>query len=304
MPVRLNKQTISQKIAQGIRSQRNTTLLDFFSAHPNLATYSFINQLLIVAQMPLAIRVANYNVWRMVGRTVNRGATAIAIIRPNVRTSCPHQEDYDTSALAGHLRSCVQAVSRLAGFRTGYLFDESQTSGERLVRRGGQPLSSCSPVEKVKQTIVSYAAHIGYQVIFDNRTSPPFVAQSDSLGGRITIYTAYSDSTPHIELLTLIRELAAAAEFITPTPAEEGRRILEAQAEAVAYLVGTQLGLAVTTSMRLDSLRIPLSSLGPDSIDAIDRASQHLIQFLRARKICLRMHPVIDQFANIPVPNR
>lgn len=80
-----------------------------------LHTYSFLNSSLILVQRPDATMVAGFRRWQELGRQVNRGEKGIAILAPMLRTD---PDDPDRKVLTG--------------FRTVYVFDVGQTSGEPI----------------------------------------------------------------------------------------------------------------------------------------------------------------------------
>lgn len=89
----------------------------FLDVQARFHTYSFGNTLLIDAQMPHATRVAGYRTWQRLGRQVRRGERAIRIVVPQptrVLTDDGTREEV-------RLR-----------FRTGGVFDISQTDGQPL----------------------------------------------------------------------------------------------------------------------------------------------------------------------------
>jgi hypothetical protein len=79
--------------------------------------YSLSNQFLIQMQHPGAEIVAGYKAWQQHKRQVKRGGKGIAILAP-----CTYKSEDD----AGNVSYT------LAGFRTAYVFDVSQTEGEPI----------------------------------------------------------------------------------------------------------------------------------------------------------------------------
>ena len=78
----------------------------------NLNRYSLLNQLYILCQLPSATHVAGIKEWNRLGRKVRRGEKGIKIYQPLCRKKEGEEGVY--------------------GFRIGYLFDVSQTEGEKL----------------------------------------------------------------------------------------------------------------------------------------------------------------------------
>ena len=86
--------------------------------------YSANNVWLIMAQRPDATRVAGYQMWKRLGRQVNKGAKGIAILAPCVYRRRP-VDDTDPAE--------NPAVARvLRGFTVVHVFDQSDTAGEQL----------------------------------------------------------------------------------------------------------------------------------------------------------------------------
>ena len=95
--------------------------------------YSLGNVLLITAQRPDATRVAGFNTWKSLGRTVRKGEKGIGILVP-----CSYRPNSDSATdsdgAAGETPPSEQATGGrvLRGFRVAYVFDVSQTDGEPL----------------------------------------------------------------------------------------------------------------------------------------------------------------------------
>src|SRR3954470_865882 len=62
--------------------QDSDTFRAYLTAQARFHNYSFGNVLLILAQNPVATRVAGYRTWQSLGRQVKRGEKAIRIIAP------------------------------------------------------------------------------------------------------------------------------------------------------------------------------------------------------------------------------
>lgn len=90
--------------------------------------YSFNNQMLIYMQRPDAERVASFRTWKGLGRSVTKGEHGIQILRPVVVRL---KEDDGTQMLDENGRPVLQLV----GFKTGSVFDVSQTHGKPLLER-------------------------------------------------------------------------------------------------------------------------------------------------------------------------
>jgi len=107
---------MEQAIADVRDSERFKEWLTFCGRFHN---YSMGNTMLIMLQSPNASRVAGFQTWKGMGRTVRKGEKGIAILAPQTfKRECNHEKDCD----------CETAL----GFRTVYVFDESQTDGDPL----------------------------------------------------------------------------------------------------------------------------------------------------------------------------
>src|SRR5436190_638308 len=87
--------------------------------------YSWGNVLLINSQRPDATRVAGFHTWHDVGRSVKKGEKGIMILAPVL----VKQKDQTRAA---RQEAKTAEMFRLAGFRTAYVFDVSQTEGKPL----------------------------------------------------------------------------------------------------------------------------------------------------------------------------
>ena len=92
-------------------------------------SYSFRNQMLIALQKPDATRVAGFNRWKELGRSVNRGEKAITIIAP-APIYADVVDDAGNAVLGDDGKKKRTVVS--SRFTTAAVFDISQTSGEPL----------------------------------------------------------------------------------------------------------------------------------------------------------------------------
>lgn len=186
-----------------------------------LHTYSFLNSSLILAQRPDATLVAGFRRWQDLGRHVSRGEKGIAILAPLLRTD---PNDADSKILTG--------------FRTVYVFDVRQTSGEPVPEPPRpQRLDGDGPlVQAATRHLTSFAAQQGISVR-DDLTHPT------ALGAYVHATRAIRmrpDLAPLQYLKTLVHEMAHA---LLHDPSVDQRAHAELEAESCAYLVCHQLGL-------------------------------------------------------------
>jgi antirestriction protein ArdC len=108
-----------QTLKEGVeRIQTSDGFQQYLAALGHFHDYSVNNVMLILAQRPDAQRVASFNTWKTLGRHVNKGERGIRILVPTL-----HKEVDDESG---------EEHERLVGFRTGTVFDVSQTGGQEL----------------------------------------------------------------------------------------------------------------------------------------------------------------------------
>jgi antirestriction protein ArdC len=108
--------------------------------------YSLNNQMLIAMQRPEATRVAGFNRWKELGRTVRKGEKGIAILAPMTykRTDEAGEDTYG-----------------IRGFRLAYVFDVEQTDGEPIPDIRPETLEGEAP-EGLWDALAAQVAAAGY----------------------------------------------------------------------------------------------------------------------------------------------
>jgi antirestriction protein ArdC len=188
-------------------------------------TYSRHNVCLIATQRPTATRVAGFHTWRTMGRFVRKGEKGIAILAPIVRRRGADIATDDERAVVG--------------FRAAYVFDIEQTDGDPL------PAPSEASGDPGVATGLLQAA------LLDRGIALEFVddlggALGTSSGGRIQVLNDLSAATA---FSTLVHEYAHELLHHTDDrPASRDTRELEA--EAVAFVVGSAVGLNTCDASR------------------------------------------------------
>ena len=214
-------QQLAALLEQG-RSERLTSLLQTMA---RFHRYSLHNVCLIMAQRPTATRVAGFHTWRTLGRFVRKGEKGIAILAPIVKRGRDESDDDDSKAVVG--------------FRTAYVFDVQQTDGAPLPE-GAEPGGDPGAKTAVLKSAITGA---GISVDYGDDLGG---ALGLSCGGRIRILTGLQ---PASEFMVLVHEYAhELLHRATDRPAS--RDVRELEAEAVAFIVGHAIGLAVADSSR------------------------------------------------------
>lgn len=106
----------------------NEDWIHFLSFQSQFYNYSFGNAMLIYTQRPDATYVMGFRSWNSLGRKVNRGAKGIMILCPNIRKVERIVEPTDANVYND--KEAEKEIKKvLTGFRAGYVFDISDTSG-------------------------------------------------------------------------------------------------------------------------------------------------------------------------------
>jgi antirestriction protein ArdC len=213
--------TLAALLDEGHSDQLTALLTTMARFH----TYSWHNVCLIASQRPTATRVAGFHTWRTMGRFVRKGEKGIAILAPIVR-----RRGADIA---------VDDKRTVVGFRAAYVFDIEQTDGDPL------PAASEASGDPGMTTGLLQAA------LLDRGIALEFVddlsgALGTSAAGRIQILSGLS---PASAFTTLVHEYAHELLHHTDDqPASRDTRELEA--EAVAFVVGSAVGLDAGAASR------------------------------------------------------
>jgi len=204
--------------------------------------YSASNCALILLQRPDATRVAGMAAWNAMGRSVNKGETAISILAPTSFTKQIHVDVLDphgrpiVDPKTGKPRQILRGIG-VRGFRTVSVFDVSQTTG--------QPLPELA--KELQGGVANFAAMLAAL-----RSISPCSIEIQALRGnakgiylrgenRIVVKAGMSDLQT---VKTIIHEVAHAKLHGDKAVASAlSREAREVQAESVAFVVAQHLGL-------------------------------------------------------------
>jgi hypothetical protein len=188
--------------------------------------YSWGNALLIYSQRPDATHVAGFNAWLKLKRCVRKGEKGIVILAPMV----------GRKRAEGELTEDEQ--TRLFGFRAAHVFDISQTEGEPLPAFATVNGDPHDYTDRLKQFVASHRIALEY----DGRIAP---AKGLSSGGRIVLLP---DLEPAEHFSVLVHEIAHELLHRNERRSETTHTIRETEAEAVAFVVSSAIGLDTNTS--------------------------------------------------------
>jgi hypothetical protein len=248
-------ETAIQQLAESLERGHSEELRNYLTAMAKLPKYSLNNLMLILSQRPDATRVAGYRTWQQLGRFVKKGAKGILIFAPVVRRRQGVDEETNSAV-------------KLAGFRGVYVFDQSDTDGTpiaELSKREGDPREYA---ETLKQFVIAR----GVQLEYSDSIRP---AQGRCSADKITLLPGLP---PAEEFSTLAHEVGHHLLHQTPRRAETTKRVRETEAEAVAFVVCSAVGLKTT---RAASEYIFLyngdKALLAESLDHIQQASTQIM---------------------------
>lgn len=214
-----------EQLAQG-HTEEYKRLLSFWS---RFHRYSHGNVLLILSQRPDATQVGGYHTWRRVGRQVRKGAKAISIWCPIIKTIA----DPDTGL---PLDLCV-------GFNPCPVF-----AAEDLVDIDTNPLPTLwrplqDDVDGLYRYLVGKIEAGGFAV--DETLLPPGRQGASSPDGRIRLARGLDSRN---RIMVLLHELAHELEHFRPERKEAPRDQMELEAESASMVVCAMLGIEHPTA--------------------------------------------------------
>jgi antirestriction protein ArdC len=216
-----------EQLRQALESGQSGALKQYLAAMSRFHRYSWGNIMLIATQKPTATHVAGFNAWHKLGRFVKKGEKGILIFAPVVRRKAETVEQTETDE-----------SSTAVGFRAAYVFDISQTDGQELPEIGsvnGDP-------REYRERLVKLITEQGIALESSEEIAP---ARGLSAGGKITLLPGQS---PAEEFATLAHELAHEMMHRDERRSSTSKRIRETEAEAVAFVVCSAIGLDTGTA--------------------------------------------------------
>ncbi len=210
-------------LVESLEKGQSEVLKSYLETMSRFHNYSLRNIMLIAMQRPEATRVAGFHAWRKLGRYVNKGEKGIAIVAPMIYKKECEDERSETSD------------NTINGYKVVYVFDVKQTDGHELAipsQVQGDPMDY---VTKLDNFILSDGIVLEYKSSFEY--------DGLSLGGKIIIRKGL---TPAEDFSVKVHELAH--EFLHHSPQRYNKTIVETEAEAVAFVVSSAIGLDANTA--------------------------------------------------------
>jgi hypothetical protein len=241
--------TITQRLAQATdAAQASSEMQAYLAALAKFHKYSPGNIMLILSANPHASQVAGFAAWKKHNRWVRRGEHGIPILAPCFRKENPEDPESPQS---------------LAGFRVVYVFDVAQTEGEPLPA----PPDWISPARRleVEARLLKFAESLGIVV---ERKQLKGNIQGSSSGGKIELAQDAGTKTLIHEIAHELLHKANRADHAT----------METEAESVAYIVATYLGIPGLNSPNYIALSGGTSETITKSLSVIQATAHRIIE--------------------------
>lgn len=256
-----------EQLAERLKQGHSDTLTRYLAVMARFHRYSFGNLLLIVAQRPDATNVAGFNAWKRLGRHVRKGEKGIAIFAPMrlARRQVEPNEDV-TKAEGSDERTGEGTILR---FRVVHVFDVSQTEGAPLPEPANVRGDPAGNTERLRDLATTRGITVEVGEV-------PMGVEGVSLGGRIVLR---SGLLPAQEFSVLAHEIAHELLHRGEDRASLGITVRETEAEAVAFVVCTAVGLEVGTAASdyIQLYRGDTETLSR-SLDRIQRTAAEIIE--------------------------
>jgi hypothetical protein len=214
-----------EKLVSTLEQGQSETLKAHLAAIARFYRYSFRNLMLIFSQRPDATRVAGFNTWKKLRRWVKKGEKGILIISPMKLSN----NEMDVT-------SEIDEVPIV--FRASHVFDVAQTEGEPIPELGSAEGDPGKYLDQLKGFIINQGIHLHYSTDLG-------AAEGRSKVGIIEIRAELS---PSAEFSVLVHELAHEMMHHSPEVPKQGKKVLETEAESVAFIVAEAIGLSTSTA--------------------------------------------------------
>lgn len=221
-------ETALSSLMAALDQGQSAVLKQYLAVMSRFRRYSWANVLLIYTQFPQATHVGGYHFWLRLGRHVRKGEKGIAILAPMVGRKRASEDEQATDGE----QPCV------FGFKACHVWDVSQTDGAELPEFAtvkGDP-------QDYLTRLIQFVASQNIALEYDATIAP---ALGVSSGGKITILP---DLSPAEHLATLAHECAHELLHRGERRKETTHSIRETEAEAVAFVVCSAIGLDVNSA--------------------------------------------------------
>jgi hypothetical protein len=263
----LSESAISQ-LMSALENGQSEALKAYLSVMSRFHHYSWANILLIHSQRPGATHVAGFHAWLKMSRYVRKGEKGIVILAPMVGRKKSDDELTDEQ-------------TRVFGFRAAHVFDVSQTDGESLPEFATAKGDPSEHTERLKQ----FVATQNIALEFDSKIAP---AKGLSSGGKITLL---ADMPPGECFAVLVHETAHELLHRGDRRKHTTHTVRETEAEAVAFVVSSAIGLDMNTSSS-DYIQLHSGDKAAlaESLTFIQQTASLILQGITPRSIAADAH--------------
>jgi len=219
-------ETAISRLMDALERGQSDALKLYLAVMSRFHKYSWGNCLMIYSQRPDATHVAGFHAWLRMRRCVRKGEKGIVILAPMVGRKKSGDEISE------------DAQTRLFGFRAAHVFDVSQTDGDPLPEFAtvyGDPRG-------YTERLTQFVCNQGIALEYDSKIAP---ARGMSSGGKITLLP---DLAPAETFAVLVHEAAHELLHRGDRRKETTHTVRETEAEAVAFVVCSAIGLDTSTS--------------------------------------------------------
>jgi antirestriction protein ArdC len=219
-------ETAISRLMDALERGQSDALKLYLAVMSRFHKYSWGNCLMIYSQRPDATHVAGFHAWLRMRRSVRKGEKGIVILAPMVGRK---KSDDEISE---------DAQTRLFGFRAAHVFDVSQTDGDPLpefATVNGDP-------QGYTERLTQFVCNQGIALEYDSKIAP---ARGMSSGGKISLLP---DLTPAETFAVLVHEAAHELLHRGDRRKATTHTVRETEAEAVAFVVCSAIGLDTSTS--------------------------------------------------------
>ena len=217
-----------ERLMTALEQGKSEMLKQYLAVMSRFRRYSWGNILLIYSQRPEATRVGGFHFWLTLGRHVRKGEKGIVILAPMVgRKRRSDDEELEENE-----------QTHVFGFKACHVFDVSQTDGEDLPEFATVTGDPQNYLTRLIQFVQAQKIALEY----DASIAP---AKGMSSGGKITLLP---DLPPAEQLAVLAHEVAHEMLHRGERRIRTTRTVRETEAEAVAFVVASAIGLDVNTA--------------------------------------------------------
>ena len=258
----------TDQLIASLKAGKSEELTRYIKAMSIFHSYSFSNTMMIICQRPDATRVAGFQAWKALGRNVRKGESGIMIMAPAMSKK---RKDEDGIALVGDDKTTSHMY-----FRPVYVFAQEQTEGDELPDLRSSQVEGDVSVHFDRLVKHVESSGITLEYADDMR------ADGLSHGGKITL----KRGMPEAETFSVLcHELGH--ELLHRGDRRKGTSVVvrETEAEAVAFVVCSSLGLATNdAAVNYIQLYNGDADLLMASLNLIQKAAREILTAIKTRE--------------------